>query len=193
MKLTANQRRALAGAGQADGHARLQQGPRPRDHALERKGLFGDALTETRRCGPGSPDAPTEGPQHLRRFVRQAKDQQNEQHPSIEITIRGPQSSGKSTIAATMRDMLAEADIAAAVVGNEEPKPDGKAIERLCDLRGGPRVVILTSTEDGQRRDMAIADAVLSVLKNNGVNAGEAMELAKTIMAAIERAERNRP
>ena len=114
-------------------------------------------------------------------------------HPSIEITIRGPQSSGKSPIAAAIRDMLAEADIAAAVVGNEEPKPDGKAIERLYDLRGGPRVVILTSTEDGQRRDMAIADAVLSVLKNNGVNAGEAIELAKTIMAAIERAEQNSP
>jgi Ni2+-binding GTPase involved in maturation of urease and hydrogenase len=66
------------------------------------------------------------------------------EHPTIEITIRGPQGSGKSTIAAAICEMLAEAAIGAAVVGNEEPSPDGKAIERLYSLQGLPRVLVLT-------------------------------------------------
>jgi Mg-chelatase subunit ChlI len=66
------------------------------------------------------------------------------EHPIIEITVRGAQGAGKSTIVAAIREMLAEADIAAAVVGNEEPATALSMIERLHNLRGGPRVVIKT-------------------------------------------------
>jgi hypothetical protein len=67
------------------------------------------------------------------------------EHPIIEITVRGAQGAGKSTIAAAIREMLAEADIAAAVVSNEEPTHTDKVIERLHDLRGRrPRVLIKT-------------------------------------------------
>ena len=96
------------------------------------------------------------------------------EHPVIQIVVRGPQGAGKSTVAAAIREMLAEADIAATIVGDEEVQSsDGDAIERLYDLRGRPRALISTEllavdTTD-HRRDVAVANAVLDTLRESDV------------------------
>jgi len=87
----------------------------------------------------------------------------NDQRPTIEIVIRGPQGAGKSTVAAAIREMLAQADIAAAVVGDEEPAHVEAAIEHLRDLRGRPRVLISTATHVGTARRGDFAATVAHV------------------------------
>jgi hypothetical protein len=132
-------------------------------------------------------------------------------HPTIEITVKGLQGAGKSTIAAAIREMLAAADIGAAVAGNEEPAPDGKAIKQLSGLRDRPRVIIMTrlsdlSDDDRQqrlaerlarapiflasddRRDMKIAAAIKSILERGShMEEDQAICLTKEILAAIDR------
>ena len=64
---------------------------------------------------------------------------------TITIKITGPQGSGKTTIAAAIREMFLESDFDVRIVNSEEDQADfDKAIERLHYLRPKPRVEIAT-------------------------------------------------
>lgn len=66
---------------------------------------------------------------------------------TLKITITGPQGSGKTTIAAAIREMLMEGDFPdVSVVSPEEPDEVDKAIENLHYLRPKPRVEIAVKT-----------------------------------------------
>lgn len=66
---------------------------------------------------------------------------------TITILIKGPQGSGKTTIAAAIHAMLIEGGFSdVRVVNPDEPRDVDKAIERLWDLQPGPRVEIDTES-----------------------------------------------
>lgn len=126
----------------------------------------------------------------------------NDKRPTIEIVISGPQGAGKSAIAVAIREMLARADIASAVMCDEERTSDERFAAVAAHVRRLKREIealeqdlpvdALAGDPIDHRRDLTIADGVLAVLKNAGLREKDAIATAKAVVEVIKRVERSR-